>query len=98
MKRYEVTIGQEFHISAVNVKGVEPISAAARAVDGIARSRVRGRLAFLLVVGIAVSLCIAAAVGYFDGSYNEVGEVWKGAGFILGYVLATYFSTGPPSS
>ena len=98
MKKYEVSVGQEFQIATINVDNAQPVLAAAHAAETISRARVRGRLAFLVTGAIALSLVVSATLGYVDGTYNEVDAVWERTQFILGYVLATYFATGPPTS
>jgi hypothetical protein len=91
MSRYEVVIGREFEIDAVEVEESPSQAKPATLTDTERRSRVRERLTYLIFAALVLAIAVATLIGFFDGSYDEVGAVWSAAAFPLGYVFKTYF-------
>lgn len=97
MGRYNVIVGEEIEIEAVEVENVKDVSELSGLAEGHAHRKMRERLVYLIFGAIFVALMIAVAIGYYDGSFNEVSSIWSAAALPLGYVLKTYFD-GPAES
>lgn len=91
MSRYQVVVGQEFEIKAVEVSGVAELAVLADIAERQHRARVRGRLTYLIFGALLVAIAAAAVIGWMDGTFDEVGDVWSAAALPLGYLLKTYF-------
>jgi len=91
MKR--VVIGDAFEgldaqvQEAPRAKSAEVIEAETTARD----SKTRSRLAYCAVAGGAVALAVATAVGFYDGSFDELQNMWNVGGPIVGGVFGHYF-------
>lgn len=63
------------------------VNAETRAQEG----GTRNKLAIGVSVFSACALSIAATIGFFDGSYNELQSIWVVLGPLAGAVLYYYF-------
>lgn len=95
MGRYNVTIGKEFEVEAVDVDGDELLIKAATAAVHVKDAQTRRVLAFAIVAAIAVALVVATTIGWHSGSFDAANAVWNAAAVPLGYVLATFFNRNP---
>jgi hypothetical protein len=91
MGRYEVVVGDDFEIVAMEIEDVEDVAELSRIAERRANQRVQERLTYLIFGTIVSALLIATAIGIYDGGFNEVGSVWSAAALPLGYVLKAYF-------
>lgn len=91
MGLYNVVVGDDFEISAVEVEDVEDVCELSKIAERRRHQSVQQRLTYLILVAIIVALLIATAIGIHDGTLNEVGLVWSAAALPLGYVLKAYF-------
>lgn len=90
MSRYKLGVGDEFWIEAVDVGDTGVISEVARASSRIRDGKARHGMAFLAVAAILIALSVAAAIGVYDGSFNEVANVWGALSMPLGGILGSY--------
>ena len=56
--------------------------------------RTRSRIAYIGLGGTAVFLTGASALGFYDGTFDELNNVWIAAGPFAGWVFGHYFG-GP---
>lgn len=91
MKRYKVTVGDDFEVEAFDFADEKVIEAASAAAVSWHSAKSRLVIAWGLLVAIGVALLITTLIGWKDGVYNEVSSVWNAAGPALGYILAKYF-------
>ena len=96
MKRFKVTIGEDFDVQAFNLNDVGEVAELSAISAKKTREKVQERLTYLMLGGIALALVIATAIGAIDGSFNEVVSVWVAVAVPLGYVLKAYFETPMP--
>ena len=96
MKRFEVTIGEDFDVQAFNLDDVGDVSELSVIAASQARSRIQEKFALFVFGGISFALGVATTIGIVDGSFNEVGHVWSASALPLGYVLKAYFETPMP--
>jgi hypothetical protein len=94
MGRYRVVIGDEFEVDAVDVTDAEVVVEAANAAERLEDAKLRRLLAPGILAACALALLVAAAIGIFDGTFNEIGAVWDAVALPLGAILATYFAKG----
>jgi hypothetical protein len=91
MGRYNVVVGDDFEIEAFEVEDAEDVFKLSGIAERHAHQRMRERLAYLIFGAIFFALVIAVAIGFYDGSFDEVSSVWSAAALPLGYVLKAYF-------
>ena len=96
MKRFEVTIGEDFEIEAFDLECIEDVAGLSDIVTSHRRSRTQERMAYILLGGIGFALAGAASIGIYDGTFNEVSSVWSASAFPLGYILKAYFEAAIP--
>lgn len=91
MARYKVRVGKEFEVESIDVDDSRVVADAAKASRRLRDTRARHALAFFMVGAIVAALAISVAIGFFDGSYNEVSATWNAVSFPLGTIIAAYF-------
>jgi hypothetical protein len=94
MTKFEVCVGTEFEVSAVEVGSIETVLALSAVSSTHRTLRMRENLTVFAMVVLGISLLVATLIGLFDGSFNEVNAVWTAGGVPLGFVLRTYFEKG----
>lgn len=96
MKRFNVVIGEDFEIEALELECVEDVAKLSAVSSMHRRSRAQERMAYFLLAGIGIALAGATLIGLYDGSMNEVGTVWSASAFPMGYILKAYFEAAVP--
>lgn len=93
MSRYDVTIGKDFQIAAMDVPSAGMIKAVSQAAEQAADSRTRRTLAYSILGATAVALAAAAVSDHFGnhGTWYATIAVWSATGPLCGGVLAHYF-------
>lgn len=94
MAKFEVCVGDEFEVSAVEVESIETVLALSTMSSTHRTFRMRENLTVFIMVTLGISLLVATLIGFFDGSFNEVNAVWTAGGVPLGFVLRSYFDKG----
>ena len=93
MNRFNVAIGEGFEVQAFELESIEYVDQLSRIQERRSRERVRATLSYCLLGSIGIALLLATAIGFYDGSFNEVDLVWGAAALPLGLVLRSYFET-----
>lgn len=93
MSKFEVAVGNEFQINAVDVPSASTIKATSDAAVQIEEAKARRRLAYIVVVATVGALFGAAAADCYAGrdSWGAVVAVWGVTGPLCAAVLAYYF-------
>lgn len=89
MRKGNVAIGEDFEI--LDVSTVD--SSGSDLADDEARHKraMRKMLTLVFLVGFAVFLGGATAYGWYDGSFDEVNNVWAVGAVWLGFIFRSYF-------
>jgi len=87
MPRFKVKVGTKLKVKSVKGVDVKDVAKLARIVEKRRKARMRERLAYLILGALVLALLVATAIGFSDGSYNELISVWGAAALPLGYVL-----------
>ena len=96
MTKYQVKIGKDFEVEAVEVQSVEDVHELSKVASKCADRRMRERLTAATVCAVLIALAIATVIGLYDGSFDEVGYVWGAAALPLGYILKAFFEVPQP--
>jgi hypothetical protein len=94
MPKFDVCVGEEFEVSAVEVESIETVLALSTVSSTHRTFRMRENLTVFIMVTLGISLLVATLIGFFDGSFNEVNAVWAAGGAPLGFVLRSFFDKG----
>lgn len=94
MAKFEVCVGDEFEVSAVEVDSIESVVALSTVISTHRTFRMRENLTVFIMMTFGVSLTLATLIGFLDGTFNEVNSVWTAGAVPLGFVLRSYFDKG----
>ena len=96
MARYKVMVGQDFEVESFDIEEIENVEALSRIARDNAHSRVRVRLTYFLLIGIAVALIASTAIALVYETPEPVRSVWAAAALPLGYILKGFFEKAMP--
>lgn len=91
MAKYKVVVGDTFEVDAVDVSDVAAVVALAEVAAEKEKRKTREKLTYSIVGAVFAALMVAVAIGFVDGTYDEVSAIWAAAAMPLGYVFGTYF-------
>lgn len=91
MAKYNVTIGDDFVIEAIDIEDVTAVEALAGVVERRARRKHEAVLAYAVLGFAGLGLLISMSIGLVDGSFDELGGTWAVASPWVGMVLGRYF-------
>lgn len=94
MAKFEVRIGDELEISAVEVDTIESVMMLSNVSSAHRVFRMRENLTAIIMITLGISLIVATIIGFLDGTFNEVNSVWTAGAVPLGFVLRSYFDKG----
>lgn len=91
MARLTVLIGKEFEIQGVEIEDASSVDNLTRTQGEWLRNKFRQTLTIWMLSAAAIALVTATIIGVYDGSFDEVGSVWKAIGWPLGLIMGAYF-------
>lgn len=91
MAKYNVTVGDDFVIEAIDIEDVTAVEVLAGVVERRARRKHEAVLAYAVLGFAGASLLISMSIGLFDGSFDELGGTWAVVSPWVGMVLGRYF-------
>lgn len=91
MGRYNVIVGKEFEVDAVEVEDIDDVVELSDLSERRFRVRMQLWLTIVILISIALALMFAAAVGFHDGSYEKVGAVWTAVALPMGAALTSVY-------
>ena len=92
MAKFNIKIGRQFEIDAVDIEDeTDFLTAASDAAEKADDARTRARTLLGLGLAAALAMAIAAWMGIADGSFDEVDAVWSAIAFPLGVIIERDF-------
>jgi len=91
MAKYRVTIGKHFAVDGVEVEDIDAVERIVALDERRLLARNQARITYGVLGVMTCAMCVAATIGWQDGSYNELNTVWNAGGIWVGMVLGRYF-------
>ena len=91
MAKYKVSIGKPFAVDGVEIEDVDAVERVTAIDERRILARDQTRLTYGVLGFMAAALCVTSFVGWWDGTYDELGAVWSTGSIWVGLVLGRYF-------
>lgn len=91
MAKYNVSIGDDFVIDAVEVEEIDAVEKLAAIADRRVADKRETKIAYAVLAFIGLAITLSAIIGLCDGSYNELAGVWATGSIWVGVILGRYF-------
>lgn len=94
MRRYQVRVGEDFEIDAVDIDVNVDVESALNAKAALHEAKTRSYVTAALLVAIAIALGVAGSMWFVNGNFEALMSVWTVVAVPLGWIGAHYYQAG----
>ena len=94
MAKYDVTIGDEFEVAGCEIESVDDVERLVALDERRQSFKHQMRLSYAVLAAFLLAATASAAIGWMDGTYNELNTVAVVGGPWASLVIGRYFRKG----